>query len=135
MSLRCQRQCVFQPIYNSKPMLEHPTSPILLPTATTSSHASMAHSQPDDGQHNNGVIPSSPLSQVPESDIAGVEFPSLERIHLSSSPVKANTDRKKPSRLKRKLASRRAPKKSKWAADTLFIDSKSPLATVDLRVR
>lgn len=40
-----------------------------------------------------------------------------------------------PRPKKPKVAPKRTPKKPKWDADDILIDSKSPLATADLRVR
>jgi hypothetical protein len=55
----------------------------------------------------------------------------------SQSPTNPGTSTmaKRKAKPKKKVVVHRAPKKSKWNAENILTDPKSPLATADLRVR
>ncbi|KAK7421342.1 hypothetical protein QQX98_002236 [Neonectria punicea] len=89
---------------------------------------------------------SSPLSSIGEPDITlgtptklggllpPAELPPVEDIELSSpSRNKGAATVVKPKAGKRKVVVRRAAKKSKWDAESILADPKSPLASADLR--
>ncbi|KAF7548732.1 hypothetical protein G7046_g8573 [Stylonectria norvegica] len=61
--------------------------------------------------------------------------PGKDDIPLSNSPASATEKPPKPVRVRKpkKKVAKKAPRKSKWDAQSIFVDPKSPLASADLR--
>jgi hypothetical protein len=87
-------------------------------------------------------LSSSPLSSAPDHE--DHDTPTMaDRLLDSPSPSTSPNSRedtppttsKKMAKGKRRVLVKKAPKKSKWNAENILTDPKSPLASADLRVR
>ncbi|KAF5573637.1 hypothetical protein FPANT_12224 [Fusarium pseudoanthophilum] len=85
-------------------------------------------------------LPSSPLSSAPDHedhDTPTMADQPLDSPSPSTSPNSREdtppTTSNKMAKGKRRVLVRKAPKKSKWTADNILTDPKSPLASADLR--
>jgi hypothetical protein len=73
-----------------------------------------------DNEHNDAAVKADQFSDTPSTSLTGQE------ITPSTTPKKAKG--------KRRVVVKKAARKSKWNADNILTDSKSPLASADLRV-
>lgn len=83
---------------------------------------------------------SSPLSSAPDHEDHGSptmadQPPDSPSTSLNGREDTPATTSKKMAKGKRRVLVKKVPKKSKWNADNLLTDPKSPLASADLRVR
>lgn len=92
--------------------------------STTNIHQSAPESSPlssvPDNEHNDTAVQADQFSDTPGTSLNGQETTP------STTPKKAKG--------KRRVVVKKAVRKSKWNADNILTDSKSPLASADLRV-